>query len=129
MPLEDSSDSERDRIADTVAQMADWPGFAASVATKVLHKKRPATVPILDIQAIFGAYMNADWPGRPSATDSVYSWNRVREALQSIWTDLTAPENRDAWTELAKLEPTRTRIELFDMVWWMYFRRLESVRS
>lgn len=48
IPLEESSASDRDRIADVIAQMVDWPGFAASVATKVLHKKRPATVPILD---------------------------------------------------------------------------------
>lgn len=129
VPLEDSSGEDRDRIADTIAQMAEWPGFAASVATKVLHKKRPATVPILDNQAIFGAYMSADWPGRPSSMDSVYSLNRIREALEWIWTDLTASENRDAWVDLAKLEPMRTRIELFDMVWWMYFRRLEPVRS
>jgi hypothetical protein len=129
VPLEESSDGDRDRIADIIAQMAEWPGFAASVATKVLHKKRPAAIPILDNQAIFGAYMNADWPDRPSATDSVYGWDRVREALEWIWTDLTFLGNRDAWPELAELEPTRTRIELFDMVWWMYFRRLEPVKS
>jgi len=23
------------------------------------------------------------------------------------------------------MEPARSRIELFDMVWWMYFRKLE----
>jgi hypothetical protein len=129
VPLEESSDADRDRIAQIIAQMADWPGFAASVATKVLHKKRPATVPILDNQAIFGAYMNADWPNRPSATDSVYSRNRIREALEWIRTDLTSPVNRAAWAELQQLEPARTRIELFDMVWWMYFRQLEPVAS
>ena len=118
---------DRDRIAQIIAQMADWPGFAASVATKVLHKKRPATVPILDNQAISGAYMNADWPNRRSAADSVYSRNRIREALEWIWTDHAVPDNQDAWTELAQLEPARTRIELFDSVWWMYFRRLEPV--
>jgi hypothetical protein len=129
VPLEESSDTDRDRIAEIIAQMAEWPGFAASVATKVLHKKRPATVPILDNQAIFGAYMNADWPNRPSATDSVYSRNRIREALEWIRTDLTSPVNRAAWAELQQLEPARTRIELFDMVWWMYFRQLEPVAS
>ena len=41
--------------------MAQWPGFAASVATKVLHKKRPGLIPVLDNQA-FGAYMNPNWP-------------------------------------------------------------------
>jgi putative NADH-flavin reductase len=32
------------------------------VATKVLHKKRPKLKPILDNEAIFGAYMNPKWP-------------------------------------------------------------------
>jgi hypothetical protein len=127
VPLEESSDEGRDRVADTITRMAEWPGFAASVATKVLHKKRPATVPILDNQAIFGAYMNADWPQRASSTDSVYSRNRIREALEWIWEDLTAHANQEAWKQLSALEPDRTRIELFDMVWWMNFRRLEPV--
>ena len=127
VPLEESTDEGRDRVADTITRMAEWPGFAASVATKVLHKKRPATVPILDNQAIFGAYMNADWPKRPSSTDSVYSRNRIREALEWIWEDLTAHANQKAWKQLSALEPDRTRIELFDMVWWMNFRRLEPV--
>jgi hypothetical protein len=29
---------------------------------------------------------------------------------------------------LSEIEPERTRIELFDCVWWIYFRRLEPVR-
>ena len=52
--------------------MASWDGFAASVATKILHKKRPALIPILDNQAIFGAYMNPQWPSKPSRADSIY---------------------------------------------------------
>jgi hypothetical protein len=36
--------------------MTSWPGFGASVATKTLHKKRPALIPVLDNMAIFGAY-------------------------------------------------------------------------
>jgi hypothetical protein len=129
VPLETSSDSDRDRIADVIAQMAAWPGFAASVATKVLHKKRPATVPLLDNQAIFGAYMNPGWPDHPSSTDSVYSHSRIREALEWVWTDLTVAENQGVWNHLATVEPARSRIELFDMVWWMHFRRLEPIRT
>ena len=128
LPLEESTESDRDGIADAVAQMAAWPGFAASVATKVLHKKRPATIPILDNQAIFGAYMNPTWPDRPSSTESVYNRTRIREALEWIWTDLTAFENQAAWAHLLTIEPARSRVELFDMVWWMHFRSLEPVK-
>ena len=128
-PLEETSTEERGQIASLIATMAEWPGFAASVATKVLHKKRPATIPILDNQAIFGAYMNDRWPRQRSSADSVYLSSRVLEALEWIHKDLTRIENKTAWRELATVEPTRTRIELFDSVWWMYFRKLEPLGS
>ena len=36
--------------------MTSWPWVGASLATKTLHKKRPALIPVLDNMAIFGAY-------------------------------------------------------------------------
>ncbi len=125
MPLEETSADMRCQVAHLIAQVAQWDGFAASVATKVLHKKRPRLIPILDNQAIFGAYMNPKWPQQRSATDSVYAETRIRQALEWIWSDLTRPENTDAWAALSEVEPTRSRIELFDMVWWEHFQRLE----
>jgi hypothetical protein len=35
--------------------------------------------------------------------------------------DLTRQENAPVWERLHELEPERSRIEQFDMVWWMYF--------
>ncbi len=55
-PLEQTTLEERHQIKDIIVKMAEWPGFAASVATKVLHKKCSNLIPILDNQAIFGAY-------------------------------------------------------------------------
>jgi hypothetical protein len=37
------------------------------------------------------------------------------------------PENRDVWPALARLHPARTRVELFDMAWWMHFRSVQPV--
>lgn len=128
LPLEETSVDMRGQVAGLIADVARWDGFAASVATKVLHKKRPRLIPILDNQAIFGAYMNPRWPEQRSAVDSVYAEARIRAAVEWIWTDLTRPENTDAWTALSDIEPTRSRIELFDMVWWVHFRLLEPVR-
>jgi Family of unknown function (DUF6308) len=128
MPLEEASVRMRDQVADLIADVAGWDGFAASVATKVLHKKRPRLIPILDNQAIFGAYMNPRWPQQRSATESVYTKPRISTALEWIWTDLTRPENTDTWIALSASEPARSRIELFDMVWWEHFRRVEPVR-
>jgi hypothetical protein len=127
--LEDSSPTDRAAVAALVAQVADWPGFATSVATKILHKKRPRLIPILDNQAIFGAYMNPRWPTRPASTESVYADARIRAALEWITLDLTRPENTGTWAALREVEPTRSRIELFDMVWWVHFRRLQPVAS
>jgi len=105
-----------------------WPGFAASVATKVLHKKRPALIPILDNEAIFGAYMSPTWPEQRASMESVYSPSRIREALDWIWFDVTRPENEDVWPVLNRSHPSRTRIELFDMAWWMQFRSVQPGR-
>jgi Family of unknown function (DUF6308) len=126
--LESSSDDERQRVAELVATVARWSGFGTSTATKALHKKRPALIPILDNQAIFGAYLDPRWPGRPSGQESVYGVELVRAALNRIVVDLTRPENQRAWERLARFEPGCSRIELFDMVWWMYFRELEPVQ-
>jgi Family of unknown function (DUF6308) len=124
-PLEETTDSERLAVAEVVGTMTGWPWIGASVATKTLHKKRPALIPILDNLAIFGAYMNPMWPERPALADTIKSVARVKEALDWIATDITRPENEEVWVQLALLEPERSRIELFDMVWWMEFRRLE----
>jgi Family of unknown function (DUF6308) len=128
MPLEETSADMRRQVAHLIAHVAQWDGFAASVATKILHKKRPPLIPIPDNQAIFGAYMNPKWPQQRSTTESVYKETHIHEALEWIWTDLTRPENTDAWAALSEIEPTRSRIELFDMVWWEHFQRLEPVQ-
>ena len=100
--------------------------FRTSTATEVLH--RPALIPILDNPATFGACLDPRWPGRPSGQDSVYAVNVVRAALDHLVIDLTRPENLATWQALAAMEPARSRIELFDMVWWMYFRELDPVQ-
>jgi hypothetical protein len=127
--LEATSSSQRDAVASLIGEVAGWPGFATSVATKVLHKKRPALIPVLDNQAIFGAYMNAQWPASRSRGDSVWAIATIRDALERITYDLTRAENAAVWVGLQSVEPERSAIELFDMVWWSHFRRLEPVGS
>lgn len=119
--LGETTEPERASVADLIGVMTTWPGVGASVATKVLHKKRPALVPILDNMAIFGAYMNPLWPERPAKADTVKAVPRIREALDWIAADVSHEENEHVWKQLEAIEPTRTRIELFDMVWWMFF--------
>ena len=50
--------------------------------------------------------------------------------LDAIYRDLVRPENESTWEVLATLARDRhgkdpTRIELFAMVWWRYFRDCE----
>jgi len=126
-PLEHTSLEERKRVSALIAQIARFPGFAASVATKVLHKKRPDLIPILDNQAIFGAYMNADWPNAPARTESVKNPQWIFNAINWISYDINRLENQAAWETLQAIEPSHTRIQLFDSVWWMYFRQTQPV--
>jgi hypothetical protein len=128
-PLEETTADERRRLADMIGTMTSWPWVGASLATKTLHKKRPHLIPVLDNQAIFGAYMNPRWPAERSSMDTIKSTARIREALEWVAYDLTRSENAETWLSLSEIEPERARIELFDCIWWIYFRRLEPVPS
>jgi hypothetical protein len=126
-PLEETTDEERHLVASIVATVATWPGISASVASKTLHKKRPALIPILDNRAIFEAYLDPRWPDRHTVGESVKDLPRIRRALDAIAYDLTRHENASVWPKLREADPQRSRIELFDMVWWMHFREIEPV--
>lgn len=126
-PLQGTTPEERRLVRDIIVQLALWPGFAASLATKVLHKKRPDLIPMLDNQAIFGAYLNKNWPAQPAPTDSIKDGRLILQALDCIASDLNREENRSSWPKLQAIEPTRTLIQLFDSVWWMYFRLKQPV--
>ena len=128
-PLEETTAAERRGLAELIGTMTSWPWGGASLAPKTLHKKRPHLIPVFDNQAIFGAYMNPRWPEQRSSQDTIKATTRIYEALEWIYYDLTRPENIEAWRALAELEPERTRIEIFDCAWWIYFRRLEPVGS
>jgi hypothetical protein len=73
--------------------------------------------------------MNPRWPSQRSLMDTIKSTARIRDALEWIAHDLTRVENAETWLALHEIEPERTRIELFDCVWWIHFRRLEPVPS
>jgi uncharacterized protein DUF6308 len=124
--LGQTTDGERQVIAELIGVMTRWPGVGASVATKTLHKKRPALIPVLDNMAIFGAYMYPLWPEKGALAETIKAVPRIREALDWIAVDVTRPENESVWMRLEEIEPERSRIELFDMVWWMHFSPLRA---
>ena len=91
--LEETTDAERQAVAEVIGAVASWPWLGASTASKTLHKKRPALIPILDNMAIFGAYMNPLWPKRPALAETVKAVPRIKQALDWIATDVTRSEN------------------------------------
>ena len=119
--LGETTDAERQMVAEVIGVMTTWPGVGASVATKILHKKRPALIPVLDNMAIFGAYLYSLWPEKRALAETIKSVPRIKQALDWIAVDISRPENELTWKRLEAIEPERSRIELFDMVWWMYF--------
>jgi hypothetical protein len=132
--LEESDAQVRGDLVDLIAAVACWPYIKVSVATKLLHKKRPALIPVLDNRAIFGALLWSEWspPTRVSRGDSIdgRSVGVISEAVQALYRDLTRRENAATWdglTERTRVRhgKERSRIELLDMVWWRYFRNLE----
>lgn len=127
-PLHETTESERETIADLIAEVASWPGFSTSLATKTLHKKRPRLIPVLDNRAIFESYLDSRWPERRTVGQSVRSRSLVLHALECVVEDLARPENAGSWTTLEAVDPRLTRIEVLDMVWWMHFREIEPVK-
>lgn len=116
-------------MAELLATVCTWPHIWASTATKILHKKRRALIPVLDNLAIFGAYMKRDWPEVGPSADSIGDKANILQALNSIFADLVRPENTDTWQELQRMAKNRRRIEVFDMVWWIHFKRMEKLRA
>ncbi|HPH98561.1 MAG TPA: DUF6308 family protein [Anaerolineaceae bacterium] len=122
-PLEAADDNDLEAAADQIMVLVGLKGFGASVASKLLHKKRPALIPVMDNSAIFGAYMNPDWPQKKAGSDTVKDRKLILEALRRIRFDITRPENEGVWARLGKDREMRSRIELFDCVWWGWFKQ------
>jgi len=115
--LEETTPQERSILANLVVEMANLPGIQASIATKILHKKRPKLIPVLDNKAIFGAYMNLNPPDAKKNFNGAKK--TIEQTLQCIHNDLIA--NKNVWPELKKRAHGRTSIQIFDMIWWQYF--------
>jgi hypothetical protein len=120
--LEETSAEERRQVAAQIGELVQLRGFSVTLASRVLHKKRPALIPILDERAIFGAYMNPRWPQEAATSERVKSEGLIGKALDWIAFDLNRPENVAVWNELQAMARERSRIQIFESVWWMYFQ-------
>lgn len=123
-PLHLTTAEERERIVEVVMRLVVLPGFASSLATKVLHKKRSATVPILDNQAIFGTLLSDRWePGILPRGGSIRRKSSIARALDTIHEVVSSEANQQTFILLEKRYPGLTRIQLFDKTWWAFVRR------
>jgi hypothetical protein len=123
-PLQLSTPEERVAVVRAIMGLVLTPGFASSLATKVLHKKRPATIPILDNQAIFGTLLSKKWaPGREPRGSSVSNETRIGHALETIHSIVSCDQNEVVFQRLEERHPALTRIQLFDKIWWSFIRR------
>jgi hypothetical protein len=128
--LENADDDTVELVVRAIHGLVMLDGFRAALATKVLHKKRPKLIPMLDSTAIFGAYMEVRWdpPNHRAESWSVRTYESIKAAILAIRTDLIRKQNAVAWVTLAQREIAagRSRLEIFDMVWWSYFQIREG---
>lgn len=96
-PLEQLAPASLPPIVAAISRLIhDTEGIRAALATKILHPKRPATVPVCDNQAIFGSFLQPGWkPG-----DLVRGRNTIVAALTSIHHCLTRGDDESAWISL-----------------------------
>lgn len=132
VPLERASESLLNMVADMIASITEAGrqaaarraqglqplanGIMVSIGTKLLHKKRPSLIPVLDAEAIF-----RDYVGIPAPDWGQAAIPPVLMALKKIRGDLQLPQNIPGWAALGQQSAQpRTRVQLFDMVWWQH---------
>jgi len=71
--------------------------------------------------------MNPEWLQKPTRGDSIKDQALISSALDWITFDIDRPVNAAVWSSLHSIEPMRLRIQLFDSVWWMYFKAIQPV--
>lgn len=118
-PLGELSDYQCDAVVAGIRELAKLDGIRSALATKVLHPKRRASVPILDNQAIYGAFMTLGFvPGDAYKGYGTRQETKIKGALLKVRECLRDETNTRGWSVLENNYPDLKRVELFDMVWW-----------
>lgn len=122
-PLSSCTSAELESIASGITSRAkEWDGFGVSTVSKVIHRKRRSTVPILDRRAISGAYVDPHWNPTKAAKGVAPSQSQVVDTLALIANDLQLEANQRGWTLAKQSWQELQNIELFDVVWWSVWR-------
>ena len=122
-PLHELDEGQQERVIDVIVEIASLRGFRSALASKILHPKRRASVPVLDNQAIYGALTDPHWrPGKAPRNSGTRRRTAIAEALHSVCAAVARNENVVGWGKLEAQYPGLERIELFDMCWWALVR-------
>jgi hypothetical protein len=122
-PLHLLPGQKRQEMADCIAtfmgRFNEQPSYmGASLATKLIHPKRRASVPVMDNKTIYGRFMKAGWqPGKTGRAGAPKGAESVKRCLDAIHSPVADPGNQPGWTALERRFEGFTRIELFDMLW------------
>lgn len=117
--LEHASDEDLDHLGQlfSVLDGAGVHGVSATILAKILHRKRPAFIPLYDDQ-VRGVYQ--DGPGAPVPTVRGRSWREFMPLFAAaVREDLV--REMPFWQEIAGLaaEPPITPLRALDIVaWW-----------
>jgi hypothetical protein len=125
--LEDSDDGDRRAVCDFICTVIAW------LARRLRRHEGPpqeatALIPILDNEAIFGAYKSPNLAG-PASLDAqrLLPEPDPRGARLDLVRPHPSGEPRRVAGAGTGAHPARTRIGLFDMAWWMHFRSVQPV--
>jgi hypothetical protein len=125
-PLQELGSNDLASIADVIVQLINRTDkIAAALATKMIHPKRRATVPVCDNKAIFWSFLRRGWrPGEKLRSRK----GTVLEALEAVHHCLARPESQEAWATLHTAYPSYQRVELFDMAWWTLLQNPKGLK-
>lgn len=123
VPLHASTAGQRASIGSVIQAICGW-RTGCPIASKMMHPKRRELVPVLDNQAIFGAFAHRSWRkwDPPKSVSTVKTAAKVAPALELIFDAVSDEANAECWAALEKAWPDYTRIQLFDQCWWACLR-------
>lgn len=134
LSLTDAGPSEIENLGNlfSVLDTQKVSGAKGAVLSKLLHRKRPAFIPLYDVQ-VWHVYASGSQPSVPLAINGHRSWQEYIPLLAgAIQADLK--REIDFWNEIAALAsgPPITPLRALDIVaWWAggIQRKVETGRS
>lgn len=120
-----TTDEERGLIVEAIMRIVRLDGFASSLSTKLLHKKRPRTIPVLDNQAIYATMLSTTWHGASGLPrgSSVRARSKIANGLDQVYRVVADERNAPTFKALENAYSDLSRIQILDKVWWGFIRQ------